>query len=80
MTLEDCKNNSYHLHHVRPKSIFKNENEEDILQCWNWSNLRLIPAHEYLLKSSKIIPSLIREQKEKADEFFALMFESSIDK
>ncbi len=59
----------WHIDHVIPCDTFNLSSEDEQKKCFNWSNLRPCWKKENLEKSSKIIPSLIYKQQEKAQAF-----------
>jgi hypothetical protein len=60
---EECANSSWHLDHIIPVSAynFSSYEDEDFLKCWNFRNLRLIPASENIEKKDKLDKKLIEE-------------------
>ena len=64
-TLDDI-GKTLHIDHVRPISIFS---EEDKIMANHWSNLQPLPANENLSKSNKIDIDMIAKQSIKAKFF-----------
>ena len=44
-----------HIDHIVPCSSFDFSDEEQQRKCFHYTNLQLLPAHENLAKSNKII-------------------------
>jgi hypothetical protein len=65
----------WHIDHVTPCAAFNFENKEDILICWNWSNLVPLEKKENASKCSKIIDSYILEIENRKKEFLVLFKE-----
>ena len=59
----------WHIDHVKPCASFNFENEEDIKQCFLWSNLRPLEKRENMSKGDKVLPELISEQEQRAIQF-----------
>ena len=53
----DC---DLHMDHIIPKSLFDHTNEEEVKKCWNWRNLRYIPAEENISKHDTLDMGLIK--------------------
>jgi hypothetical protein len=54
----------WHLDHVKPCASFNFENESEIYECFNWSNIRPLNGKENIQKSNKIdIPLIIHQNK-----------------
>lgn len=49
-----------HIDHIIPKSLY-NLTEKDLCRCWNYANLRLIPASQNLAKSDNLDMDLVRK-------------------
>tara|TARA_Y100000593_G_scaffold72819_1_gene133788 strand:- start:248 stop:883 length:636 start_codon:yes stop_codon:yes gene_type:complete len=49
-----------HIDHIIPKTSFDHTNEQEIKKCWNWRNLRYLPAEENLSKSDKLDMDLVK--------------------
>jgi hypothetical protein len=49
-----------HIDHIIPSSLFDHTNEEEIKKCWNWRNLRYLPAKENLSKQNALDMDLIK--------------------
>lgn len=62
-TIDDYKNGLLHIDHIIPKSIYDVNNKEDIKKCWNFRNLRLLPAVENLIKNKFLKQELLIEYK-----------------
>lgn len=54
---DDYLNGKLHIDHIIPISAFQYNGPEDkaFKKCWNLENLRLLPAHENIIKANKII-------------------------
>ena len=53
----DC---DLHMDHIIPKSLFDHTNEEEVKKCWNWRNLRYIPAEENISKHDTLDMGLVK--------------------
>jgi len=49
-----------HIDHIIPSSLFDHTNEEEIKKCWNWRNLRYLPAKENTSKQDSLDMDLIK--------------------
>jgi len=49
-----------HIDHIIPSSLFDHTNEEEIKKCWNWRNLRYLPAEENKSKQDKLDMDLVK--------------------
>tara|TARA_R110000850_G_scaffold275657_1_gene415295 strand:+ start:488 stop:1162 length:675 start_codon:yes stop_codon:yes gene_type:complete len=49
-----------HIDHTIPKSLFDHTNEEEIKKCWNWRNLRYLPAEENMNKHDTLDMDLVK--------------------
>ena len=49
-----------HIDHIIPSSLFDHTNEEEIKKCWNWRNLRYIPAEENISKGDTLDMGLVK--------------------
>ena len=49
-----------HIDHIIPSSLFDHTNEEEIKKCWNWRNLRYLPAEENLIKGDTLDMDLVK--------------------
>ena len=49
-----------HIDHIIPKSLFDHANEEEVNKCWNWRNLRYIPAEENRSKGNTLDMGLVK--------------------
>jgi hypothetical protein len=58
----------WHIDHVIPVSSFDFSNDDEIVKCFNWLNLRPLRKDKNMSKSNKIIPAeyLFQEIKQKA--------------
>jgi len=52
--------NDLHIDHIIPKSLFDHTNEEEIKKCWNWRNLRYLPAEENMNKHDTLDMDLVK--------------------
>lgn len=59
----------WHIDHVKPCASFDFQNDEDIKECFKWSNLRPLEKRENSSKGSKVIPTLIYEHEQKVIQF-----------
>ena len=59
----------WHIDHVRPCSSFNLSLESEQLVCFHWSNLKPMWGLDNIIKSNKIIDSLIEEQHRKSTVF-----------
>ena len=53
----DC---DLHKDHIIPRSLFDHANEEEVNKCWNWRNLRYIPAEENRSKGNTLDMGLVK--------------------
>jgi hypothetical protein len=65
--------NYWAFDHVKPCASFDFNIQEEILNCYHWSNLRPCEKIENCSKGSKIIPEIIRAQKEKSEKFLSFI-------
>jgi DNA repair exonuclease SbcCD ATPase subunit len=49
-----------HIDHIIPKMLFDHINEEEIKKCWNWRNLRYLPAEENKSKGNTLDMDLVK--------------------
>ena len=49
-----------HIDHIIPKTSFDHTNDEEIKKCWNWRNLRYLPAKENISKQNTLDMDLIK--------------------
>ena len=49
-----------HIDHIIPCSLFDHTNEEEIKKCWNWRNLRYLPAKENISKQNALDMDLVK--------------------
>jgi len=49
-----------HIDHIIPKSLFDHTNDEEIKKCWNWRNLRYLPAEENMSKHNTLDMDLVK--------------------
>ena len=49
-----------HIDHIIPKTSFDHTNEQEIKKCWNWRNLRYLPAEENMSKKDKLDMDLVK--------------------
>jgi len=49
-----------HIDHIIPSSLFDHTNEEEIKKCWNWRNLRYLPAEENMSKGGTLDMDLVK--------------------
>jgi hypothetical protein len=49
-----------HIDHIIPSSLFDHTNEEEVKKCWNWRNLRYLPAKENTSKQDSLDMDLIK--------------------
>ena len=49
-----------HIDHIIPSSLFDHTNEEEIKKCWNWRNLRYLPAEENISKGDTLDMDLVK--------------------
>lgn len=60
---------SWHIDHVMPCAQYDLTVETQLFQCFNWTNLRPCPAKVNISKRDKVIPTLIKKQKELVTKF-----------
>ncbi len=63
--IDDYDSNT-HMDHVIPCTAFKLDDPIEQLWCFNWSNLRLCPATDNIVKSNTINKDLIKQQEIRA--------------
>jgi hypothetical protein len=49
-----------HIDHIIPSSLFDHTNEEEVKKCWNWRNLRYLPAEENISKQATLDMDLVK--------------------
>ena len=49
-----------HKDHIIPQSLFDHTNEEEVKKCWNWRNLRYLPAEENMSKGDTLDMDLVK--------------------
>lgn len=49
-----------HIDHIIPSSLFDHTNEEEVKKCWNWRNLRYLPAEENMSKGDTLDMDLVK--------------------
>ena len=49
-----------HIDHIIPSSLFDHTNEEEVKKCWNWRNLRYLPAKENISKGDTLDMDLVK--------------------
>ena len=59
----------WHIDHVIPCKYYNFEQDKDQLQCFNWTNLRPCWKIENIQKGSKMIDSIINQQKINVEQF-----------
>jgi len=52
--------NDLHIDHIIPQSLFDHTNDEEIKKCWNWRNLRYLPAEENMSKGGTLDMDLVK--------------------
>jgi hypothetical protein len=59
----------WHIDHIRPCSSFDLTKQENIYECYNWTNLRPLKKEENLLKGDVINEELIEYYKDMKEAF-----------
>ena len=59
----------WHVDHTLPVASFNFENEDEIIKCFNWKNLRPLRADKNISKSDKLDPIQYLFQEIKAIQF-----------
>jgi hypothetical protein len=59
----------WHIDHIKPCSSFDFKNEEEVLLCFHWTNIRPCLKIENLTKSNKVINDIIELYKKKSIEY-----------
>jgi len=59
----------WQMDHVKPCASFNFENESEIYECYNWSNIRPLSGRENSSKGCKICHDIILQQQERALRF-----------
>jgi hypothetical protein len=49
-----------HIDHIIPKTSFDHTNDEEVKKCWNWRNLRYLPAEENMSKYNTLDMDLVK--------------------
>jgi hypothetical protein len=49
-----------HIDHIIPCASFDHTNEEEVKKCWNWRNLRYLPAEENISKGDTLDMDLVK--------------------
>ena len=49
-----------HIDHIIPCALFDHTNEEEVKKCWNWRNLRYLPAEENMSKGDILDMDLVK--------------------
>lgn len=63
----------WHIDHVRPCNSFDFNNEEEIYDCYHWSNLQPLFARDNISKNDNVDLKMINEQQILADYFSTSM-------
>ena len=61
----------WHFDHVKPCSSFDFSKEDDILECYSWTNIRPLEALENISKGAKIDSTIIENHKKILDIFMS---------
>lgn len=58
-----CKNwnDNLHIDHIIPCSLFDHTKQKEIKKCWNWKNLRYLPAKENISKGDILDMDLVKQ-------------------
>ena len=59
----------WQMDHVKPCASFDFSKEEDIYECYHWSNLQPLSSVENIVKKDKVLPDLIASHKELARQY-----------
>jgi hypothetical protein len=59
----------WHFDHVKPCSIFDFDKEEDIVECFNWKNIRPLESNLNHIKYNNIDISIINEHNKIINQF-----------
>jgi len=62
----------WHFDHVTPCSSFDFSKENDILECYQWTNLRPLEAIENISKGSKVDSIIIENHHKIVDSFVSI--------
>lgn len=62
----------WHIDHVKPVSSFNFENNNEIIECFKWTNLQPLEKIENIKKYNKIYPDMIKNHKIKVKKFILL--------
>lgn len=63
----------WHLDHVKPCSSYNLNNNNDVLECFNWKNYQPLWSKDNLIKSDKINEQLINEHKNKVIKYLSTL-------
>jgi len=63
----------WHLDHVKPCASYNLNNNNDVLQCFNWKNYQPLWSKDNLIKSNKINEHLINEHKNKVIKYLSTL-------
>lgn len=61
----------WHVDHIVPCHSFDLTNESELLECFNWSNLRPYDAHDNMSKKANVIPEEITQNQKNILKFLA---------
>lgn len=61
----------WHLDHVKPCNSYDLTIEEEIYDCFNWKNYRPLEKMENIMKSNKILKSVIKKHKKLVEMFLS---------
>lgn len=59
----------WHMDHVKPCNSYDLSKDEDINECFNWKNYRPLEGIENIIKSDKVIKSVINNHKNIVKKF-----------
>ena len=63
----------WHLDHVKPCASYNLNNNNDVLECFNWKNYQPLCRKDNLIKSDKINEQLINEHKNKVIKYLSTL-------
>lgn len=70
MTWQNC-GLYWHFDHVKPCSSFDLSRNEDIVQCFNWKNIRPLEAKENMSKNDKVCETILKQHAKIVESFVA---------
>ena len=66
----------WHIDHIKPCASYNLENEDELIECFNWKNLRPCEKIENVIKNDNIDDELIKKYEKKAKKFEKMFIKS----